>query len=291
MQDMTIKRRGLGRGLDALIGETTSVTLETAKAEKTLRQLPLDQIQRSPFQPRVSFKKESLQELADSIRRQGVLQPIVVRPRGEGFELVAGERRWRAAQLAGLQEIPAVVKDLPDEAAAAIALIENIQREDLNPLEEATALQRLVDRFTMTHQQIAEAVGRSRVGVTNMLRLLELADPVKQWLQEGLLNMGHARAMLSLSQGKQIELGKMIVARGLSVRATEQLAQAATETKAAGGKSRKDPDVARLERSLADRLGARVDIQYSRDGKGKLVIHYSSLEQLEGILNQIQDSH
>jgi ParB family transcriptional regulator, chromosome partitioning protein len=290
MQDMTIKRRGLGRGLDALIGETTSVTLETAKAEKTLRQLPLDQIQRSPFQPRVSFKKESLQELADSIRQQGVLQPIVVRPRGEGFELVAGERRWRAAQLAGLQEIPAVVKDLPDEAAAAIALIENIQREDLNPLEEATALQRLVDRFTMTHQQIAEAVGRSRVGVTNMLRLLELADPVKQWLQEGLLNMGHARALLSLPQTRQLELGKMIVARGLSVRATEQLAQAGTETKAAGGKSRKDPDVARLERNLADHLGARVEIQYSRDGKGKLVIHYSSLEQLEGILNQIQDN-
>jgi ParB family chromosome partitioning protein len=288
---MTTKRRGLGRGLDALIGETTSVTLETAKAEKTLRHLPVDQIQRSPFQPRVSFKKEGLQELADSIRQQGVLQPIVVRPRGEGFELVAGERRWRAAQLAGLQEIPAVVKDLPDEAAAAIALIENIQREDLNPLEEATALQRLVDRFTMTHQQIAEAVGRSRVGVTNMLRLLELADPVKQWLQEGLLNMGHARAMLSLPQSKQIDLGKMIVARGLSVRAVEQLAQGGAETKAAGGKSRKDPDVSRLERTLADHLGARVDIQYSRDGKGKLIIHYSSLEQLEGILNQIQDSH
>jgi ParB family chromosome partitioning protein len=285
---MNMKRRGLGRGLDALIGATTSVTLETAKAEKTLRQLPIEQIQRSPFQPRVSFKKESLQELADSIRQQGVLQPIVVRPKGEGFELVAGERRWRAAQLAGLQEIPAVVKDLPDEAAAAIALIENIQREDLNPLEEATALQRLVDRFTMTHQQVAEAVGRSRVGVTNMLRLLELAEPLKQWLQEGLLNMGHARALLSLPMARQVELGKQIVSRGLSVRATEQLAQAAAETRPAGGKSRKDPDVARLERSLADQLGAHVDIQHGRDGKGKLVIHYSSLDELEGILGKIR---
>lgn len=288
---MNIKRRGLGRGLDALIGATTSVTLETAKAEKTLRQLPIDQIQRSPFQPRVSFKKESLQELADSIRQQGVLQPVVVRPRGEGFELVAGERRWRAAQLAGLQEIPAVVKELEDEAAAAIALIENIQREDLNPLEEATALQRLADRFTMTHQQIAEAVGRSRVGVTNMLRLLELAEPVKQWLQEGQLNMGHARALLSLPASRQVELGKTIVARGLSVRATEQLAQAAAETKPAAGKSRKDPDVARLEQSLADHLGARIEIQHSRDGKGKLVIHYNSLEELEGILHRIREQN
>jgi ParB family transcriptional regulator, chromosome partitioning protein len=286
---MNTKRRGLGRGLDALIGATTSVTLETAKAEKTLRHLPIDQIQRSPFQPRVSFKKENLQELADSIRQQGILQPIVVRPKGEGFELVAGERRWRAAQLAGLQEIPAVVKELPDEAAAAIALIENIQREDLNPLEEATALQRLVDRFTMTHQQIAEAVGRSRVGVTNMLRLLELADPVKQWLQEGQLNMGHARALLSLPVSRQVELGKMIVARGLSVRTTEQLVQAAAETKPSTGKTRKDPDVARLEQTLADQLGARVEIQHSRDGKGKLVIHYTSLDELEGILNQIRN--
>jgi ParB family chromosome partitioning protein len=286
---MNMKRRGLGRGLDALIGATASVTLETAKAEKTLRQLPIDQIQRSPFQPRVSFNKESLQELADSIRQQGILQPVVVRPKGEGFELVAGERRWRAAQLAGLQEIPAVVKELPDEAAAAIALIENIQREDLNPLEEASALQRLADRFTMTHQQIAEAVGRSRVGVTNMLRLLELAEPVKQWLQEGKLNMGHARAMLTLPTSRQLELGKMIVARGLSVRAVEQMAQAAIQDKPATGKSRKDPDVARLEQGLADQLGARVEIQYSRDGKGKVVIHYSSLEQLEGILSQIRD--
>lgn len=286
---MTIKRRGLGRGLDALIGATTSVTLETAKAEKTLRLLPIDQIQRSPFQPRVSFKKESLQELADSIRQQGVLQPVVVRPKGDGFELVAGERRWRAAQLAELQEIPAVVRELPDEAAAAIALIENIQREDLNPLEEASALQRLADRFTMTHQQIAEAVGRSRVGVTNMLRLLELAEPVKQWLQEGKLNMGHARALLTLPASRQLEFGKMIVARGLSVRAVEQMAQGAVQEKPAAGKSRKDPDVARLEQSLADQLGARVEIQYSRDGKGKVVIHYSSLEQLEGILNQIRD--
>lgn len=287
---MNIKRRGLGRGLDALIGAATSVTLETAKAEKTLRQLPIDQILRSPFQPRVSFNKESLQELADSIRQQGVLQPVVVRTKGDAFELVAGERRWRAAQLAGLQEIPAVIKELPDEAAAAIALIENIQREDLNPLEEANALQRLAERFTMTHQQIAEAVGRSRVGVTNMLRLLELAEPLKQWLQEGKLNMGHARALLSLPASRQVELGKMIVARGLSVRATEQLAQAAPGAKpASAGASRKDPDVARLERSLADQLGARVDIQHSRDGKGKVVIHYSSLDQLEGILNQIRD--
>ena len=286
---MNTKRRGLGRGLDALIGSTTSVTLETAKAEKTLRQLPIDQIQRSPFQPRVSFNKENLQELADSIRQQGILQPVVVRPRGEGFELVAGERRWRAAQLAGLQEIPAVVKELPDEAAAAIALIENIQREDLNPLEEASALQRLADRFTMTHQQIAEAVGRSRVGVTNMLRLLELAEPVKQWLQEGKLNMGHARALLSLTPARQIELGKMIVSRGLSVRAVEQMAQGGAQDKPAAGKSRKDPDVARLEQSLADQLGAHIEIQHSRDGKGKVVIHYSSLEQLEGILNQIRD--
>jgi ParB family chromosome partitioning protein len=286
---MNTKRRGLGRGLDALIGEATKVDPDSARDKKNLRALPIEQIRRSPYQPRTHFDADALQDLAESIQAQGVLQPIVVRPVADGYELVAGERRWRAAQLAGLQEIPALIKDLPDDAAAAIALIENIQREDLNPLEEAVAMQRLVEEFGMTHQQVAQSVGRSRVGVSNMLRLLELSEPLKKWLQEGKLDMGHARALLGLPAARQLELAKLVVAKGLSVRAVEQLAQAAANTKPAAGKGRKDPDIARLEQTLADQLGARVEIQHSRNRKGKLLIHYSNLEQLQGILKRFKN--
>jgi ParB family chromosome partitioning protein len=285
---MNTKRRGLGRGLDALIGAATQVDADSTRDKKNLRALPIEQIQRSPYQPRTHFDAESLQDLAESIQAQGILQPIVVRPVAGGYELVAGERRWRAAQLAGLQEIPAVIKDLSDEAAAAIALIENIQREDLNPLEEAVAMQRLVNEFGMTHQQVAQSVGRSRVGVSNMLRLLELSEPLKKWLLEGKLDMGHARALLGLPAARQLELAKLAVAKGLSVRAVEQLAQASAKPKAGAAKGRKDPDIARLEQTLADQLGARVEIQHSRNRKGKLLIHYSNVEQLQGILKRFK---
>jgi ParB family chromosome partitioning protein len=288
---VSVKRRGLGRGLEALIGgpEDALQQVENSSGGQ-LRSIAIDTINRGTYQPRVHFEPEALEELAASIRAQGVLQPIVVRPNSSGYELVAGERRWRAAQLAGLQDIPAVVRDLDDSTAAAIALIENIQRENLNALEQANALQRLIDEFGMTHQQTADAVGRSRAAVSNLLRLRELPEPVKRNLEQGELDMGHARALLGLEKGLQSELAAKIVRQGLSVRDTEALVrnhqQAKSSTKKA--KTRKDPDISRLEMDLADKLGAKIQIQHGPKGQGKLIVHYKSSDELEGILKKVR---
>ncbi len=286
---MVQKKPGLGRGLDVLLSAAAGLR-DTAKDSAAMRDLPLEKIQRGQYQPRLRIDPESLQELADSIRAQGVVQPIVVRPVGDGYELVAGERRWRAAQLAGLSEIPAVIRQIPDQAAAAMALIENIQRENLNPLEEANALQRLIDEFGMTHQQTAESVGRSRAAVTNLLRLRELEEPTKRLLEEGRLEMGHARALLALSGEVQTQAAQHVVAKSLSVRETERYVNllknppARTESPARV----RSPDILRLEKDLADRLGAKVEIQYNQQGKGKLVINYNDLDELDGILAHIK---
>jgi ParB family chromosome partitioning protein len=286
---MARRKTGLGRGLDVLLSSAGAAQRE--QEESNLRQIPVDQIRRGKYQPRIHIKPEALEELAASIRAQGVVQPVVVRPMGQGYELIAGERRWRAAQLAGLHEVPAVVRDIPDQAAAAMALIENIQRENLNPIEEARALHRLIQEFEMTHQQAAESVGRSRTGVTNLLRLLELGEVASRLLDEGQMEMGHARALLVLPADLQDETARKVVAKGLSVRDTERLVQNLlkqdrhkTEVKSPAG----NPDVRRLEESLSERLGAPVNIQYNNKGKGKLVIQYNSLDELDGILEHIK---
>lgn len=277
----------LGRGLDALLGN-----YEPATAEKDeLRQLPVDLLRRGKYQPRTHMDPAALEELAASIKAQGVVQPIVVRslPNGE-YEIVAGERRWRAAQLAGLEAIPAVVRKIPDEAAIAIALIENIQRENLNPVEEANALQRLIDEFGMTHQQVAEAVGRSRAAVTNLLRLLTLQADVREMLEQARMDMGHARALLALEGGAQSKAAHQVVEKGLSVRETENLVRRLL-TKASGHATSHeavDPDVRALQQQLSEKLGAKVRIQHSRRGKGRLIIEYHTLEELDGILAKIR---
>lgn len=280
------KRHGLGRGLEALLATSAPRATES----ETLRTLPVDLIQRGRYQPRIDMRPDTLQELADSIRAQGVVQPVVVRPcGGERFELIAGERRWRAAQLAGLHEIPAVIRDVGDQAAMAMALIENIQREDLNPLEEAVALRRLIDEFGLTHQGAAEAVGRSRVAVSNLLRLLELDDAVKRLLESGQIEMGHARALLALPQAAQIEAALHVSTQALSVRETERWVARRSE---ASSKSKSvktlDPNVRELQDRLGQRLGARVELRASRGGRGALVVHYGSLEELDGILAHIE---
>jgi ParB family chromosome partitioning protein len=292
---MAGKRKTLGRGLDALLGTSPRDNKESAEGGD-LRFLAIDLLQRGQYQPRHDMRTETLQDLADSIRAQGVVQPIVVRPLASGagqprrYEIIAGERRWRAAQLAGLQEIPAVIRQVDDSAAVAMALIENIQRENLNPLEEAAALTRLITEFDMTHQQAAEAVGRSRAAVSNLLRLLELADEVKDLMQERKLEMGHARALLGLPTAQQqVEVATVVARRGLSVRETEAMVRGLLKPKA--GKPAKpavDPDIRALEGELGDKLGARVQIQSSAGGKGKLVIAYNSLDELEGILGHIR---
>lgn len=285
---MTAKRRGLGRGFEALMGANAEVLKPDISEGDRLTQLPLDKIRRGHYQPRVHFDAEALQTLADSIRAQGVLQPIVVRPVGDEFELIAGERRWRAAQLAELQQIPAIVKQLPDEVVAAVTLIENIQREDLNPLEEANAFQRLINEFGMTHQRVSEAVGRSRAAVTNLLRLLELSEEVKKLVDGGQLSMGHARALLGLPAHVQQQLAREIIARDLSVRETEKRVRAAQAPAKPKTGKRTDPDIARLEQELSDRFGAKVQIDHSGSGKGKLVFHYKSSDEFEGILKKIR---
>jgi len=287
----TMKKKRLGRGLGSLIGNIEDVT-SVADEEKSdgLLELDIDRIQRGKFQPRTVFDQQALQELADSIRSQGIVQPIVVRPEGSHFELVAGERRWRAAQLAGLEKIPAVIRELDAKSAAAIALIENIQREDLNPLEEAHAFLRLIEEFDLTHQQVADSVGRSRAAVSNLLRLLDLADPVKQQVNDGLLDMGHARALLALIRHDQIEVAKLVVNRGLSVRETEMLVKKTLATQAGGKKSQPvavDPDIRRLETSLSEKLGAAVKIKPGKKGSGQLVIHFHSSAELDGILEHL----
>lgn len=289
---MTTKKRGLGRGLNALLGASQVAAASEDRGEE-LRNLPLDLIQRGKYQPRVDMHPESLEDLASSIRAQGVVQPIVVRPLVEPgrYEIIAGERRWRAAQLAGLQEIPAVVRDVPDQAAIAMALIENIQRENLNPIEEAGALQRLIDEFALTHQQAAEAVGRSRAAVSNLLRLLELPDEVKRLLERGDLEMGHARAILGLPGAMRGEAARQVAAKGLSVRETEQrvrrLLAGVPSGKPVGNKA-VDPDIRKLQEGLAEKIGAKVDVQHGARGTGKLVIHYNSLDELDGILAHIK---
>jgi ParB family chromosome partitioning protein len=288
---MATKKRGLGRGLDALLGTAAPTAASPSTAEQSsLRDLPVDVIQRGRYQPRLDMHPESLNELADSIRAQGVVQPIVVRPIGANkYEIIAGERRWRAAQIAGLQEIPAVVRDVADRAAIAMALIENIQRENLNPMEEARALQRLIDEFEMTHQQAAEAVGRSRTGVTNLLRLLELNQDVKALVEEGTLEMGHARALLALKGTAQSEAARRVAEKGLSVRETELLVRRLQQP-AAGKKPvpKLDPDVRNLQNELAEKLGAGVQIRHAATGKGQVVIQYNNLDELEGILAHIR---
>jgi len=304
-----MRKPTLGRGLADLLGQSRSAPAGVITAQAStpvpvrgeeLAKLPLDVLQRGRYQPRVDMRAETLTELADSIRAQGVVQPIVVRPvesQGDGvsqrYEIIAGERRWRAAQMAGLAEIPAVIRHIPDESAIAVALIENIQRENLNPLEEARALERLISEFGLTHQQAAEAVGRSRAGVSNLLRLLELAPEVCELLEQRQLEMGHARALLALEQRRrQTEVANLVAKKGLSVRETEALVRR-LQTPSGGDASAerissRDPNVARLEQDLAEKLGARVAIQQGSGGKGKLVVTYNSLDELDGILAHIQ---
>jgi ParB family chromosome partitioning protein len=298
---MMHRKPTLGRGLADLLGARAApppMVVAAAPVGEQLAKLPLDLLQRGRYQPRLDMRPETLQELADSIKAQGVVQPIVVRPlevsdgagHSQRYEIIAGERRWRAAQMAGLAEIPAVIRDIPDEAAIAVALIENIQRENLNPLEEARALSRLISEFGVTHQQAADAVGRSRASVTNLLRLLELAPEVGELLEKRALEMGHARALLALTQRRQqSEVALLVAKKGLSVRETEALVRRLLAP--AGGSATpaaRDPNVERLEQELAEKLGARVAIQAASGGRGKLVVSYNSLDELDGILAHIQ---
>lgn len=285
-------RKRLGRGLDALLSGDSAPRSDSPPQQADIA---IAEVVRGRYQPRREFAQESLEELAASIKTQGVMQPIVVRPRPQGgFELIAGERRWRAAQMAGLTRIPAVVKDASDEQASAMALIENIQREDLNPLEEAFALQRLKDEFQLTQQQVADAIGKSRVAVTNLLRLLNLAPPVRDLLQTGALEMGHARALLSLTSVDQERLAHEVVDRHLSVRQTEALVRQRLERAAPGNGATaappapRDRDTARLEQEVSERIGAPVRIAHGASGRGQLVISYSTLDELQGILKHLR---
>ena len=278
------KPRGLGRGLDALLGGDDGASRADAMAS-----LPVASIRPGKYQPRTRMDQQALAELAASIRSQGLMQPLLVRPLGrEQYELIAGERRWRAAQLAGLAEVPALVRDVPDNAALAMALIENIQREDLNPIEEATGMQRLIEEFRMTHEQAAEAVGRSRSATTNLLRLLKLAKPVQAMLMQGTLEMGHARALLALEGARQIEAANRIVARGLSARESEALAARLARGPATRRKQKTDRDLARLEEEIAQRLGTTVHIRPGRKGSGTIVVHYSGLDHLDQLLKKLR---
>ncbi|CDF87122.1 ParB/RepB/Spo0J family partition protein [Pseudomonas sp. QL9] len=290
---MAVKKRGLGRGLDALLSGSSAATLQEEAVQvdsRELQQLPLDLIQRGKYQPRRDMDPQALEELALSIKAQGVMQPIVVRPIDGGrYEIIAGERRWRATQQAGLDKIPALVREVPDEAAIAMALIENIQREDLNPIEEAAALQRLQQEFQLTQQQVADAVGKSRVTVANLLRLIALPEEIKTLLSHGDLEMGHARALLGLPEQRQVEGARHVVARGLTVRQTEALVRQWLHAPAEPVKAVKaDPDISRLEQRLAERLGAPVQIRHGQKGKGQLVIRYNSLDELQGVLAHIR---
>ncbi|MBE7374141.1 ParB/RepB/Spo0J family partition protein [Pseudomonas lopnurensis] len=290
---MATKKRGLGRGLDALLGgaSVSAMQEEAAKVDtRELQHLPLDLIQRGKYQPRRDMDPQALEELAQSIRNHGVMQPIVVRPVSGGrYEIIAGERRWRASQQAGTETVPALVREVPDETAVAMALIENIQREDLNPIEEAVALQRLQQEFQLTQQQVADAVGKSRVAVSNLLRLIALPEEIKTLLSHGDLEMGHARALLGLPGEQQIDGARHVVARGLTVRQTEALVRQWLNGKETPKvEARVDPDISRLEQRLAERLGSPVQIKHGQKGKGQLVIRYSSLDELQGVLAHIR---
>lgn len=279
-----MKLKGLGRGLDALLAGNES----TGKEQQ--RTLPVGSLQPGKYQPRTRMDNASLEELAASIRAQGLMQPILVRPvAGEDrYEIVAGERRWRAAQMAGMTEVPTLIREIPDESALAMALIENIQRENLNPLEEAQGLQRLIDEFSMTHQQAADAVGRSRPAASNLLRLLQLVAPVQELLMQGQIDMGHARALLPLSGALQIQLAQRVVQKGLSVREAERLVQHALKPPKDLAPRKVDRDVLRLQEELSDALGAQVEIRTNRTGAGKIEIGFGTLDQLEGILQRLR---
>ena len=305
---MSAKKRGLGRGLDALLSsskpapsegkeqDTANVTSAVENAAQPsnseLQKLPIEFLHSGKYQPRKDMSEEALEELASSIRSQGIIQPIVVRPVAHNsYEIIAGERRWRAAQIAKLEFVPCIIKDVPDEAAVAIALIENIQREDLNAMEEAIALNRLLNEFELTHQQVADAVGKSRTTVTNLLRLNNLNNDVKILLEHGDIEMGHARCLLALEGEVQSDAARLAVAKALTVRETEKLVRSILEPAPAKEVIEKDPDVKQLEQQLADNLGAKVEINYNKKGKGKLVISYTNLDELDGILNRINQDY
>ena len=299
---MAVKRRGLGKGLDALLnaGDVGGAAADAGASGTdpasgaSLREIPVDLILRGQYQPRREMDQEALQELADSIRTQGIVQPIVVRSiAGDKYEIIAGERRWRAAQLAGLDFVPALVRDMADDAAVVVALIENLQREDLNPIEEAAALRRLQDEFGLTQQEVADAVGKSRTTVTNLMRLMSLVDDVRTMLEKGDLEMGHARALLGLPSEQQSAAARSVVAKGLTVRQTEALVrQYQAEGKRRTGKAKKpqalDPNIRALQDDLSQKLGTRVQIQHTAKGGGKLVLSYGSLDELDGILGHIK---
>lgn len=294
------KKRGLGRSLEALLTKPSAATEAAALSETTpdssaerLAFLSLTNIQPGKYQPRRDMNPENLQELAESIRAQGVIQPIVVRqlPGQQKYEIIAGERRWRASQLAGLSEIPVIIRDLPDEAVVAIALIENIQRESLNPIEEADALQKLIQEFKMTHQQVAEAVGKSRASISNSLRLLSLNEEVKALLENSQLEMGHARALLTLPSLEQLEIARIIAHQGLSVRQAEQLVRQRQSPPAERQAKPQDPDLKRLQNSLSHRLGGiRVQIESKAQGKGKIIIHYNNINEFDTILTRLPET-
>lgn len=274
--------RGLGRGLDVLLGAEEA-------PKDALAMLPVNRIRPGKYQPRTRMDQQALAELASSIKSQGLMQPLVVRPVGnERYELIAGERRWRAAQMAGLEQVPALVRDVPDEAALAMSLIENIQRENLNPMEEAAGLQKLIDEFRMTHEQAADAVGRSRSATTNLLRLLKLAKPVQSMVMEGVLEMGHARALVALDAARQIEAANRVAARGLSVRDTEQLVSEMMQGSSGKARRKVDRDIARLEEEVSERVGTTVEIRPGKKGTGKLLLHYASLDHLDQLLAKLR---
>jgi ParB family chromosome partitioning protein len=285
---MAVKKRGLGRGLDALLGAKPKGVL-TKDNNANLTELDVDLIKPGQFQPRTKMDMMKLRELADSIKAQGMVQPVIVRSIGKNsYEIIAGERRWRAAQIAELSQIPVVIREADDRQTIAMALIENIQREDLSPLEEAIALQRLIDEFELTHQQAGEAVGRSRAAVSNLLRLLDLHKDVKKLLDEGELEMGHARALLSLQKNLQVKAAKEIIKKAMSVRATEKFLKTYGEENIEIKKPQIDKDIMRLETELTEKLCSVVKIQHGKKGKGKLIINYHSVDELEGVLNRIK---
>ena len=286
---MSKKKKRLGKGLDALLGDAVVSSNKETSAESSLQTLPVEQLTRGQYQPRTNMDQDSLNELAESIKAQGIIQPIVVRPIGSSkYEIIAGERRWRAAQIAQLDEVPVVIRDIPDEATLAVALIENIQRENLNPIEEAVGLKRLMDEFELTHQEVADGVGRSRTAVTNLLRLLSLSKGARELLETGKIEMGHARAILALPDYEQDLAADEVYAKGLSVRQTEALVKAkSSPASKKPAKKAVNADTLRLQEDLSERLGAAVKVE-DKGGKGRLIINYHSLDELDGILAHIK---
>lgn len=285
---MAVKKKGLGRGLGALLASST-VNEDSSNEANTQKELPIEFLQRGKYQPRQDMSQEALQDLANSIKSQGIIQPIVVRNIGKDkYEIIAGERRWRASQIAGLETVPVVIKNVADEAAIAMALIENIQREDLNPIEEAIALQRLQQEFELTQQEVADAVGKSRTVITNLLRLMNLREDVRTMLEHGDLEMGHARALLGLNGDIQSSAAKAVVGKGLSVRQTESLVRKLQQEKQAKKPTEPSTDIKQLENELTEKLGSKVLLQHGAKGKGKLVINYNNLDELDGILEHLR---